>query len=110
MTHADETALELLRRDFPLPQEPLTEEELLDWLSTQIAGLLRSRPEYLMSLCYTLDLEEAEVRRALDPDPSAIPEVPPHRALARLLYERQCRRVASKRAISTPPLTDPNAW
>ncbi|THH39866.1 hypothetical protein [Neolewinella litorea] len=107
MNLANSTALDLLRRDFPLPPGGMTEAELLDWLADRIAGLLRTRPEYLMSLCYTLDLDEGEVSRALSP--AATTEAP-HRALARLLYERQCRRVATKKSVSTEPLTDPNAW
>ncbi|NJB86283.1 hypothetical protein GGR26_002051 [Lewinella marina] len=107
MKPADPTALELLRRDFPLPEGGMTEAELLNWLADRVDEALRLRPEYLMSLCYTLDLNEQEVQQALG-SPAA--DTPPHRALARLLYERQCRRVATKRAIRPRPLTDPNAW
>ncbi len=93
---------------FDLPAETLTEAELLDWLTLRIGEMMRSRPEYLMSLCYTLDLAEEEVANALHP---AMPSrEPPFRVLARLLYHRQCARARSKQAYPVPPLDDPNAW
>ncbi|WP_116125972.1 hypothetical protein [Lewinella sp. IMCC34183] len=106
MTEADSTAQERLRQDFDLPRGRLTEAELLDWLAHRVAELLRTRPGFLMSLCYTLDLSEARVQAALHP---AAPR-PAHEELARLLYERQCRRAATKRSVPAPPLSDPNAW
>ena len=99
---------ELLRREFDLPATSLTEAELLDWLTVRVGEMMRYRPEYLMSLCYTLDLAESEVDRALDPRQNA--EAPPFRTLARLLYDRQCARARSKQDVIVPPLDDPNAW
>ena len=101
----DPAATELLRQEFDLPRGSLTEAELLEWLSARVAELLRLRPEYLMSLCYTLDLPEAEVNAAMELAGEA-----PHRALAALLYRRQCLRVRTKRAYRSEPLTDPDAW
>ncbi len=103
---ANASAAELLRREFDLPRGSLTEAELLDWLAARVAELLRLRPDYLMSLCYTLDLPEEEVQAALHP---ATPEGP-HHALARVLYLRQCQRVHTRQSVPAPPLSDPNAW
>ena len=99
---------ERFRRDFDLPATTLSEAELLDWLTVRVGEMMRLRPDYLMSLCYTLDLAEAEVERALDPRQDA-PE-PPFRVLARLLYDRQCARARSKQNVVVPPLDDPDAW
>ena len=99
---------ELFRREFDLPATALSEAELLDWLTVRVGEMMRSRPDYLMSLCYTLDLAEPEVERALDPRRDS-PE-PPFRVLARLLYERQCARASSKQTVVVPPLDDPDAW
>ncbi|MCP9237884.1 hypothetical protein [Lewinella sp. JB7] len=96
----------LIRKDFDLPRGSLTEAELLAWLADRVAELMVHRMEYLMSLCYTLDLSEKEVAAALHPAAPA----PPHETLARLLYERQCRRARTKRSFPTTPLDDEDAW
>jgi hypothetical protein len=59
-----------------------------------------------MSLCYTLDVPEEAVAEAFHP---AAPE-PANVGLARLLYARQVKRLATKLAYKTPPLDDENAW
>ena len=97
-----------LRTAFDLPATALTEAELIDWLTAKIGEMMRLRPEYLMSLCYTLDLDEDAVAGALSPNPNA--SDPPFRILARLLFARQVDRARSKQAIAVPPLDDPNAW
>ena len=103
----DEPTAALLRQDFALPRERLTEAELLDWLTERVAELLRLRPEYFMSLCYTLDLDQTAVAAALAPSPSG---TPPPRRLAELLYARQCTRARTKQAYRPPTLTDEDAW
>ncbi len=102
----DPATTALLRQDFDLPQATLSEEELLEWLSLRVADLMHHRINYLMSLCYTLDLDEAAVARALDPAAPAAP----HETIARLLYERQCARARSKAAYHGPQLDDADAW
>ena len=101
-------ANELLGADFGtlLPRSGLTEAELLDWLTARVAVLLTDRRDYLMSLCYTLDLDEAAVAAAL----AGASADGPAAALARLLYNRQCARLRTKRAHSPTPLTDADAW
>ncbi len=97
---------DLLRQDFDLPAGTLTEAELLDWLAMCVAELLRTRPAYLMSLCYTLDLDQESVAGALHPAaPAAAPT-----GLARLLYERQCARAHTKASYTAPALTSRDAW
>lgn len=102
----DPSTTELLRQDFDLPKETLTEAELLKWLTQRVEELMRTRPAYLSSLCYTLDLAEADVATALG---SFAPAAPPEK-LARLLYERQCARALTKSSYRTPPLHDEDAW
>lgn len=102
----DPTTTELLRQDFDLPRGSLTEAELLRWLATKVEELMRTRPDYLRSLCYTLDLAEGDVAIALS---SYAPACPPEN-LARLLYERQCARAYTKRTYKTEPLADEDAW
>ncbi|PPK85550.1 hypothetical protein CLV84_2451 [Neolewinella xylanilytica] len=104
----DPVTTTLLRREFDLPMAVMTETELLDWLTVRVGEMMRYRPEYLMSLCYTLDLDEESVARALDPVET--PSEPPFRVLARILYDRQRARASSKQHVAVPPLDDPNAW
>ncbi|MBB4079979.1 hypothetical protein GGR28_002606 [Lewinella aquimaris] len=105
MTVDDYTA-ELIRQDFDLPRGSMTEADLLHWLAQRVAELMVHRMEYLMSLCYTLDLSEEEVAIVLSP----VAPAAPHEGLARLLYERQCRRAETKRSYPTTPLDDDDAW
>ncbi|MEM9525222.1 MAG: hypothetical protein AAGA31_01380 [Bacteroidota bacterium] len=67
---------------------------------------MQHRMEQLMSICYTLDVEEAAVAAAFHP---AAPE-PANVGLARLLYQRQCRRLATKEKYKPEPLDDEDAW
>ncbi|MFZ2899769.1 MAG: hypothetical protein WA004_14170 [Saprospiraceae bacterium] len=85
---------ELIVKDFELvaPEEELTEEEFFDFLSEHIAYLIEHKLEYLMSLMYRLDINEAKVHFALSP---MAPE-PANIGIARLVLERQRQRVATK--------------
>lgn len=107
MADADPHTIALLREDFTeLPVGGLTEVQLLDWLAEQVDYLLRNRREYLMSLCYTLDLNEREVADALHPSAPR----PANVGLAHLLYVRQRKRARTKQNIRAEPLDDENAW
>jgi hypothetical protein len=89
-----DSAKELIVKDFELvaPEEELTEEEFFDFLSDHIAYLIEHKLEYLMSLMYRLDINEAKVHFALSP---MAPE-PANIGIARLVLERQRQRVATK--------------
>ncbi len=84
----------------------MDEATFLRHLADVVDYWMQHRMEQLMSLCYTLDVSEAAVAAAFLPD---APE-PANVGLARLLYERQCRRLETKRTYPTPPLDDENAW
>ncbi len=89
-----DSANELIVKDFELvaPEEELTEEQFFDFLSEHIAYLIEHKLEYLMSLMYRLDINEAKVHFALSP---MAPE-PANIGIARLVLERQRQRVATK--------------
>ena len=81
----------------------------MEWLTARVGEEIQYRPEHLMSLCYTLDLDESAVRNALDPS-TPDPE-PPFRRLARVLLGRQRARAMSKHEVRVPSLKhDPDAW
>ncbi|MCB9282763.1 MAG: hypothetical protein H6563_01705 [Lewinellaceae bacterium] len=85
---------ELIVKDFELiaPEEEMTEEQFFDFLADHIAYLIEHKLEYLMSLMYRLDVNEAKVHLALSPFATE----PANIGIARLVLERQKQRVATK--------------
>ncbi|NJC25861.1 hypothetical protein [Neolewinella antarctica] len=94
--------------DMPAPKDGRTfsEEEFIQRLADAVDYWMQYRMEELMSLCYTLDVNEAGVARAFHP---SAPE-PANLGLARLLYARQLRRLATQQTIKSPPVDDADAW
>lgn len=94
--HSEATALVL--RDFELeaPKEEMTEADMLEYLAEVIAYMIEHKMDFLLSLLYRLDVDEYKINRALSP---LNPE-PANRALARLVWERQKQRIATKKAYS----------
>lgn len=82
------------------------EEEFLRKLANAVDYWMQYRMEELMSICYTLDVDEGLVARAFHP---GAPE-PANVGLARLLYSRQLQRLETKRSIKSPPVDDAEAW
>lgn len=99
---------ELIRRDFDLESsgEPVTEEELLRLLSDHIDWLIERRMEWLLSLMYRLDVNEAAVQEALAPSNP----VPANVGLARLVLERQKQRVITKQTYKPEDLGEEWEW
>ena len=99
-----EMTKELIVRDFELEvkDDLLTEEELFDLLADQVAYMIQYRLEFLLSLMYRLDIDEAKVNFALSP----FCEEPANLAIARLVLERQKQRVFTKRHYKPPKLDD----
>ncbi len=100
--------LALLAKDFYLPEgaETYDEARLLQWLADAVDHLMQERMEYLMSLCYTLDVDEAAMAAAVHPNAPEAANV----GVARLLYERQWQRALTKTTIKPKPLDDEDAW
>ena len=84
----------------------LTEEEFLQRLADAVDYWMQYRMEELMSLCYTLDVDEGGVAQAFHPAATA----PANVGLARLLYDRQRQRLITKQTIKSPPVDDADAW
>lgn len=99
-------AVELIRKDLEWDDaadyEKLDEAELLDLLANRIAWLIEHRMEWLLSLMYRMDVNEAKVSAALHP---MAPE-PANVGLARLVLERQKQRAFTKQHIMSPPLAE----
>jgi hypothetical protein len=92
--NAETTAL--IVRDFELetPDKVMSEEELLTYLSDVIAYMIERKLDYLLSLLYRLDVSEKSINQALMPGNNE----DAHVALARLVIDRQKKRIATKRA------------
>lgn len=82
------------------------EETTVRWLADAVDYWMQHRMEQLMSLCYTLDVDEAFVAAAFHP---SAPE-PANVGLARLLYRRQLTRLETKEKYKPEPLDDEDAW
>jgi len=85
----------LIARDFGLEigSDTLTEEELLELLSNEVAYMIEYRLDFLLSMMYRLDIEEAQINFALSPQSLT----PPNMGLAKLILERQKQRIFTKR-------------
>ncbi|WP_020538260.1 hypothetical protein [Lewinella cohaerens] len=83
----------LLRQDFAIDQiEASSEEDLLRMLVDHLDFLIDKRMEWLLSLMYRMDIDEAKVQAALLPTATE----PANIGLARLIIERQKRRIYTK--------------
>ncbi len=103
-----ELVAELIRRDFDLETtgETITDEELLRLLADQIDWLIERRMEWLLSLMYRMDIDEAKVQFALTP---FAPE-PANIGLARLVLERQKKRAETKLNYKPEDLGEEWEW
>ena len=96
------TTKALITRDFEMEplSESLTEEELLDLLSDQVAYWIEYKLEFLLSLMYRLDIDESKVNFALSP----LAQTPANVALARLIFDRQKKRAETKMSYKPPKI------
>ena len=88
------TTKDLIFRDFEIDpvEKDLTEQELFNMLADQVAYWIEYKLEFLLSLMYRLDIDEDKVNEALLPQA----EEPANIGIAKLVLERQKRRVQSK--------------
>ena len=86
----------LIVRNFELEtsKETLSEEELLELLTQQVAYMIEYKLDYLLSMLYRLDVLEHKINYALSP----LAADPPAVGLAKLILERQKQRIATKAA------------
>lgn len=93
---------DLISRDFELAPDETTpsEEELFEMLCDRIAWMIEHEMEYLLSLLYRNDVQEAKIQFAMSP---FAPE-PANIGLARLVMERQKQRLATKKQFGSQQL------
>lgn len=95
-----------LELELPPAEDIVDEDTFVSWLADAVDYWMQYRMEQLMSLCYTLDVDEAAVAEAFDP---SAPEAA-NMGLARLLYRRQVQRLETKEKFKPQPLEDEDAW
>lgn len=100
MTDTTKETSELIFRDFELisPQNQMTEAEIIAYLADAIAYMIEHKLDFLLSLLYRLDVEEAKINRALLPNGNESANV----ALAKLVWERQKKRIETKMRYQQP--------
>ncbi len=85
---------ELIISDFEIEgaDSDVSEDELLDILTSQIEYLMDRRLDYLLSLLYRLDVLEPKIKAVLYNQEI----IAPARGLAKLILDRQKERVATR--------------
>ena len=91
---------DLIQQDFQLEAVPTwkSEADLLAFLEEVIAYLLENQRERLFSILYRMDVGERQVHTALEP----MALEPPAKALAKLVWARECEKVISRNHYQTP--------
>ena len=84
--------------DINIPPE-LSDEEMIDILSVRVEQLLRADPDLLMSYMYRLDVLEVKIKSALH-----ISNEPVHMTFAKLIWDRQKERIATKKKYKQDPI------
>jgi hypothetical protein len=94
----------LIRRDFDLATKQATQDiseaDLLDLLSDEVALMIERRLDFLLSMMYRLDIDEAKINRALAPGQPDAANI----GLAKLILERQKQRIFTKATIKVSKL------
>lgn len=97
----------LLSQDFDIEHTmESSEEDLLRMLVDHLDFLIDNRMEWLLSLMYRMDIDEAKVQAALLPTAAE----PANIGLARLILERQKRRVFTKQHYRPEDLGEEWEW
>lgn len=95
-----QTNLDLIKKDLQV-ETGRNEEEVLAELAARVAYLMDKEPDLLFSYFYRMDIPETKVRKILM---GLIPgDEPANMALARLIYDRQVRRILTKKNIKVDP-------
>jgi len=91
-------------KDFGLErvEEEVTEEALLQLLANQVAHYMEYDLEFLFSSMYRLDISEQKVKEALAPSALEAPNI----SVAKLILERQKKRVQTKHLYKQAPIED----
>lgn len=94
-------SFELIYSDLNIEVKPdHNEVDLLALITDRVAWLLENDKDLLLSYLYRLDIDEQKIDKALSPtddDPASL-------AIARLIFERQKQRLATKIKYKVNPI------
>jgi hypothetical protein len=85
-----------------LALDQIDNEDLIRIMAERIRELLAGDLEALMSMMYRLDIDEAKIKLAFSKENLEDPAV----SLAKIIIERQKRRMDTKKKYRQPPLSD----
>ena len=80
--------------------EGLTDDQWLEMIGERVQWFLDNDKDLLLSYMYRLDIDENKINIALTP----MHAEPAHIQLARLIFERQKQRIATKKSIKVDPI------
>jgi len=86
------------------PEEDNSEDLLFKQLSDHVEWLLEHNKDFLLSLLYRLDVQEAKINWALSPGNPISPSI----GLAHLIIERQIQRMKTKKEYASHRFKDPD--
>ena len=84
--------------DINIPSQ-ISDEEMIDIISLRVEQMLKGDPDLLMSYLYRLDVLEKKIKAAMHTSIE-----PVHVTFAKLIWERQMQRVATKRKFKQDPI------
>lgn len=95
MTKPNEELGEVLSRYFNPPaltKKTYSQEELVEWIASEIVFMMQYEMEKLLQLLYRIDVDERKVKTAFDlSDPKLIAP-----RIAELIIERQLQKIATR--------------
>ena len=94
-------------KDLKIPEDRMSDEDMIHILAEKVQAYLEVNINLLMSYLYRLDVLEKDIKEAL----SNTSDDAGHYALARLIWDRQKKRLETKRQIKVnPDIDDDLSW
>ena len=94
-------------KDLKIPEDRMSDEDMIHILAEKVQAYLEVNINLLMSYLYRLDVLEKDIKEAL----SNTSDDAGHYALAKLIWDRQKKRLETKRQIKVnPDIDDDLSW
>lgn len=94
-------------KDLKIPEDKMSDEDMIHILAEKVQAYLEVNINLLMSYLYRLDVLEKDIKVAL----SNSSDDAGHYALARLIWDRQKKRMETKKEIKVNPnIEDDLSW
>jgi hypothetical protein len=94
-------SFEIILNDLHLQnRQEMQDEEWMELISERVMWFLENDKDLLLSYLYRLDIDESKIEHALLPEHAD----PPHIMLARMILDRQKKRIATKIKYKVEPI------